>query len=316
VYKSKKIGVVVPAYNEEMLILDTLKSIPDCIDHIFVVEDGSQDRTHALIQEQQQKDARIQLIAHPVNQGLGKSLIDGYLASLKSDIEYTAVMAGDNQMHPDDLPVLLDQLVEQGYDYVKGNRLLHTDYREMPLYRFLGNAVLTILTKFATGYYRLMDPQCGYTIIKNSVLAQIPFQNMTTGYGYNADILTMLNIQDFRVTDAEVRPVYGREKSKIILWKYIPRVSGLLMRLFFRRLWWRYLVKDFNPLVLLYLFGFFNIIFVFIPFTIRFFVLWKQLGAAPELSLIIIVFTLLITFQSFIFAVWMDMDYNNDRKNR
>ena len=315
-YKGKKIGVVVPAYNEEILILDTLKSMPESIDRIFVVEDGSKDCTHSLIEEQQQKDARIQLIAHPVNQGLGKSLIDGYLASLKSDVDYTAVMAGDNQMHPDDLPVLLDQLVEQGYDYVKGNRLLHADYREMPLYRFLGNAVLTILTKFATGYYRLMDPQCGYTIIKNSVLAQIPFQTMTTGYGYNADILTMLNIQDFRVTDAEVRPVYGREKSKIILWNYIPRVSGLLIRLFFRRLWWRYLVKDFNPLVLLYLFGFFNIIFVFIPFTIRFFVLWKQLGAAPELSLIIIVFTLLITFQSFIFAVWMDMDYNNDRKNR
>ncbi len=315
-YKGKKIGVVVPAYNEETLILDTLKSMPESIDRIFVVEDGSKDRTRALIEGQQQQDVRIQLIAHPANQGLGKSLIDGYLASLKSDVDYTAVMAGDNQMHPDDLPVLLDQLAEQGYDYVKGNRLLHANYREMPLYRFLGNAVLTILTKFATGYYRLMDPQCGYTVIKNSVLAQIPIQDMTCGYGYNADILTMLNIQGFRVTDAEVRPVYGKEKSKIILWKYIPRVSGLLIRLFFRRLWWRYLVKDFNPLVLLYLFGFFNIIFVFIPFTIRFFVLWKQLGAAPELSLIIIVFTLLITFQSFIFAVWMDMDYNNDRKNR
>jgi glycosyltransferase involved in cell wall biosynthesis len=209
-YKGKKIGVVVPAYNEEILILDTLNSMPDCIDRIFVVEDGSKDRTKALIEEQQQSDRRIQLVAHPTNLGLGKSLIDGYLASLKSDVDYTVVMAGDNQMHPDDLPVLLDQLVEQGYDYVKGNRLLHANYREMPLYRFLGNAVLTILTKFATGYYRLMDPQCGYTAIKNSVLAQIPIQSMTCGYGYNADILTMLNIQGFRVTDAEVRPVYGR----------------------------------------------------------------------------------------------------------
>ncbi len=315
-YKGKKIGVVVPAYNEENLILDTLKSMPECIDRIFVVEDGSKDRTKALIEEQQQSDKRVELIAHPTNLGLGKSLIDGYLASLKSDVDYTVVMAGDNQMHPDDLPVLLDQLAVQGYDYVKGNRLLHANYREMPLYRFLGNAVLTILTKFATGYYRLMDPQCGYTVIKNSVLAQIPIQSMTCGYGYNADILTMLNIQGFRVTDAEVRPVYGREKSKIKLWKYIPHVSSLLVRLFFQRLWWRYLVKDFNPLVLLYLFGFFNIIFVFIPFTIRFFVLWKQLNAAPELTLIILVFTLLITFQSFIFAVWMDMDYNKDRNNR
>ena len=314
-YKGKKIGVVVPAYNEEILILDTLKSMPDIIDCIFVVEDGSTDCTLALIEEQQQIDGRIQIIAHSVNQGLGKSLIDGYEASLKSDMDYTAVMDGDNQMDPDDLPVLLDQLVDHGYDYVKGNRLLHSNIRAMPLYRFLGNALLTILTKFATGYYRLMDPQCAYAVIRNNVLAQLPIQNMTHGYGYNAEILTMLNIQGFSVTNVEVRPVYDREKSKINLWTYIPRVTILLIRLFFQRLWWRYMVRDFNPLVLLYMFGFSNIIFILIPFTIRFFVLWRLQQKAPEVTLLIILFTLLITFQSLIFAVWMDMDYNKDRKN-
>lgn len=314
-YKGKKIGVVVPAYNEEILILDTLKSMPDIIDCIFVVEDGSTDRTLALIEEQQQIDGRIQIIAHSVNQGLGKSLIDGYEASLKSDVDYTAVMDGDNQMDPDDLPVLLDQLVDHGYDYVKGNRLLHSNIRAMPLYRFLGNAMLTILTKFATGYYRLMDPQCAYAVIRNNVLAQLPIQNMTHGYGYNAEILTMLNIQGFSVTNVEVRPVYDREKSKINLWTYIPRVTILLIRLFFQRLWWRYMVRDFNPLVLLYMFGFSNIIFILIPFTIRFFVLWRIQQKAPEVTLLILLFTTLITFQSLIFAVWMDMDYNKDRKN-
>jgi len=315
VYKGKKIGVVVPAYNEEILILDTLKSMPDIIDCIFVVEDGSTDCTLALIEEQQQIDGRIQIIAHSVNQGLGKSLIDGYEASLKSDMDYTAVMDGDNQMDPDDLPVLLDQLVDHGYDYVKGNRLLHSNIRAMPLYRFLGNALLTILTKFATGYYRLMDPQCAYAVIRNNVLAQLPIQNMTHGYGYNAEILTMLNIQGFSVTNVEVRPVYDREKSKINLWTYIPRVTILLIRLFFQRLWWRYMVRDFNPLVLLYMFGFSNIIFILIPFTIRFFVLWRLQQKAPEVTLLILLFTTLITFQSLIFAVWMDMDYNKDRKN-
>ncbi|HMD90302.1 MAG TPA: glycosyltransferase family 2 protein [Anaerolineaceae bacterium] len=314
-YKGKKIGVVVPAYNEEILILDTLKSMPDIIDCIFVVEDGSTDCTLALIEEQQQIDGRIQIIAHSVNQGLGKSLIDGYEASLKSDMDYTAVMDGDNQMDPDDLPVLLDQLVDHGYDYVKGNRLLHSNIRAMPLYRFLGNALLTILTKFATGYYRLMDPQCAYAVIRNNVLAQLPIQNMTHGYGYNAEILTMLNIQGFSVTNVEVRPVYDREKSKINLWTYIPRVTILLIRLFFQRLWWRYMVRDFNPLVLLYMFGFSNIIFILIPFTIRFFVLWRLQQKAPEVTLLILLFTTLITFQSLIFAVWMDMDYNKDRKN-
>jgi hypothetical protein len=177
-------------------------------------------------------------------------------------------MAGDNQMYPGDLPAILDRIIDEGYDYIKGNRLLHSNIGSMPKYRFFGNSILTILTKFATGYYSLMDPQCGYTAIKNTALVKIPIENMTKGYGYNADILCMLNIQKFKVADVEVRPVYDREKSKIQLWKYIPKTSWLLINLFFRRLWQRYVILDFHPLILFYLFAAFNLIFIIIPFTI------------------------------------------------
>jgi len=311
-YKNLKIGVVVPAYNEEELIPETLGGMPVYVDRIFVVNDGSTDRTKELIQQQKNKDPRIQLIDHKANQGLGQSLIDGYIASKNSDIDITAVMDGDNQMHPDDLPGLLDLIIEKNYDYVKGNRLLHQNISLMPTYRFLGNSVLTILTKFATGYYSLMDPQCAYTVIKNSTLRQIPIETMTRGYGYNADILCMLNIQRFRATNIKVQPVYGREKSKIKLWKYIPKTSWLLIRLFFRRLWQRYVVRDFHPLVLFYLFAFFNMIFIILPFTARFFYLYLTIGEAPKTTMLILVFTILITFQSILFAIWMDMDYNKD----
>jgi len=310
-YKSNKIGIVVPAYNESDLILDTLNGIPDYVDAIFVVNDASTDDTLELVQQQQGKDPRINIIYHETNKGLGQSLINGYLASRESDICITSVMAGDNQMHPDDLPTLLDKIIEEDYDYVKGNRLLHESISAMPRYRFFGNAVLTILTKFATGYYFMMDTQCGYTAIKNSALCKIPIENMTRGYGYNADILCMLNIQRFRVTDAQVRPVYDKEKSKINLWKYIPKTSWLLIWLFFRRLWQRYIVLDFHPLVLFYLFAFFNIIFILTPFTVRFFFMYLKYGEVPKTTMSIIIFTFLTTFQSVLFAIWMDMDYNS-----
>jgi len=312
-YKEHKIGVVVPAYNEELLIVDTLAGMPAYVDVIFVVEDGSKDATLEKILERQRQDGRIVIVRHEVNRGLGRSLIDGYLASRESDVDITAVMAGDNQMHPDDLHKLLDLIIEQHYDYIKGNRLLHQDISSMPGYRFVGNSILTILTKFATGYYALMDPQCGYTAIRNSALKLIPIEKMTQGYGYNADILCMLNIQNFSVRDVEVRPVYGREKSKIKLWKYIPTTSWLLVRLFFRRLWQRYVVLDFNPLVLFYAFAFFNTIAILIPFAIRFVVLYLQYNELPKTTLTILTFTLLISFQSLLFAIWMDMDYNRRR---
>lgn len=313
-YKNHKIGIVIPAYNEEELILETLNGIPDYVDSLLVINDASTDKTHEIILQQQKKDARIQIINHERNKGLGQSLIDGYLVSMKSEIDITAVMAGDNQMHPDDLNMLLDKITDKGYDYVKGNRLLHRNISAMPKYRFFGNAVLTILTKFATGFYFIMDPQCGYTAIKNSVLNKIPIDKMTRGYGYNADILCMLNIQRFIVTDAEVRPVYDREKSKIKLWKYIPKTSWLLLRLFFRRIWQRYVILDFHPLVLFYLFSFFNLIFIIIPFTIRFYVMMYKYNELPRTTLSILVFTFLITFQSILFAIWMDMDYNKRKE--
>lgn len=314
-YKGHKIAVNVPAYNEELLILETLDGMPDWIDYIFVVEDGSKDRTLELLKQREQEDERLTVIAHERNQGLGQSLIDGYLAAAESDADVTVVMAGDNQMHPDDLPTLLDRIVEEGFDYVKGNRLLHANVGSMPRYRYFGNAVLTILTKFATGYYSLMDPQCGYTAIRNTALRGIPIERMTKGYGYNADILCMLNIRRYKVTDVEVRPVYDREKSKIKLSKYIPRTSALLVQLFFRRLWQRYVVLDFHPLTLFYIFAFMCLLFLVLPLGIRFLFLvstvwWSGTGEFPQTTLNLLVFTTLVTFQSILFAIWMDMDYN------
>ncbi len=314
-YKNKKIAVVVPAMNEEVLLPLTLKGMPDYVDRIFVINDGSKDGTAGILDTLAKKNKKIIIITHPVNQGLGQSLIDGYCASLADDsIDYTAVMAGDNQMHPDDLHHLLDALIEKDLDYVKGNRLLQADVVEkMPRYRLLGNALLTILTKFATGYYYIMDPQCGYTTIKNSALAKIPIRKMKKGFGYNADILCMLNIQGCKVDDVEIRPVYGDEKSKIKLWKYIPEVSILLIKLFFRRLWKRYIVRDFNPLVLFYSFAFFLFFFVIIPLIVRFITLFIRYGQAPQTTLIILVFVSFFAFQSMLFAIWMDMDYNKRR---
>ncbi len=313
-YKQHKIGIVVPAYNEEELIGETLAGMPEFVDRIFVINDASRDRTLDILRQMAEDDPRIQIIDHAMNQGLGQSLIDGYVASRESDIGITAVMAGDNQMHPGDLPALLDVIIEGGFDYVKGNRLLHRDVGSMPRHRFLGNAVLTMLTKFATGYYSLMDPQCGYTAINNTALRAIPIEQMTKGYGYNADILNMLNIQRFRVTDVEVRPIYDREKSKIKLWKYVPVTSLLLIRLFFRRLWRRYVVLDFHPLVLFYGLAFFTTLFIILPFTARFFFLYVTQAEFPKNTLNLIIYTVLFTFQSVLFAIWMDMDYNRNRR--
>ena len=314
-YKDKSICVVVPAYNEEKLIGKTLSTIPEFVDKIIVINDGSADGTDKIIENCKKRDARIIKLEHKKNQGVGQSLIDGYLKSLELKIDIIVVMAGDAQMDPDDLPSLILPIVENKAEYVKGNRLLTREVKNvMPRYRLIGNAILTILTKFATGYWHLIDPQCGYTAISFHALQTIDISKMTKRYGYPGDILNMLNIYNFRVKDVSVKPIYGDEKSGIRLINYIPRVSWFLIKLFFRRLIQKYLIRDFHPLILFYGFSFILFIFLCIPFTIR--LLWSYFisDEVPRTTLIILVFSTIIAFQSLFFGMWMDMDYNKDLK--
>ncbi|MFH1721936.1 MAG: glycosyltransferase family 2 protein, partial [Candidatus Altiarchaeota archaeon] len=163
-HERKKVGVVVPAYNEELLIEKTLRSIPKFVDKVFVVDDKSTDSTTEKVS--QAKDPRITLIEHVKNKGVGAAIVTGYTKALEEGMDVIAVMAGDAQMDPDELERIIKPVIEARADYVKGNRLLDKDaLKKFPRFRFFGNAVLTLLTKVSSGYWHVMDPQNGYTAI-------------------------------------------------------------------------------------------------------------------------------------------------------
>jgi glycosyltransferase involved in cell wall biosynthesis len=306
----KTIGVVIPAFNEELLIGRVLDTMPEFVDRMFVINDASKDRTGEIIDDYASRDARIQPIHHAANAGLGQSLIDGYVAARTERVDVVAVMAGDAQMAPDDLEHVVRPIADGIADYVKGNRLLRDEViGRMPRHRFIGNNVLTLLTKFATGYWHIIDPQCGYTAISREALAVIPIEKMIKGYGYNADILYLLNMSNFSVLDVEVEPVYGDEKSKIKLKSYVPRVSKLLLFLFMRRIFKKYMVREFHPLFMLYGFAAFNTGFCALM-AARFLWLYTKLGVAPSTTLILMMFSFSFAIFSLTFAMWMDMEDN------
>ncbi len=312
--KEKSIAVIIPAYNEELLISRTLTTMPDFVDRMYVINDCSKDKTKEIILSLAEKDKRIQLIDHVTNKGLGQSLIDGYLESRKDKMDITAVMAGDNQMDPDDLFGVVSPIVNGQADYSKGNRLLVSDVADhMPLHRLIANSGLTFVTKFATGYWHVIDPQCGYTAISRHALAVIPIDRMTKRYGYNADILNMLNIYGFRVADVEVRPVYGEEQSKIKLRKYIPHVSCLLMKLFWRRLKEKYMIRNFNPLCFSYIFGIFLLFFVSLPLVVRICYLYFIVDLPmPQTSLLCLMFSTITGLQVLLSAIQFDKEDNRE----
>ncbi len=306
------IAVVVPAYHEENLISDTILSIPPFVDRIFIVDDGSKDKTAIIATQFANKDSRILLIQHGKNRGVGAAIVTGYKQALRERIDITVVMAGDNQMDPAVMPALIAPIIQNRADYTKGNRLLSPEYRKgMSKWRFTGNTLLTFLTKFASGYWKLMDPQNGYTAISRRALERINLDSVYPRYGYCNDLLVKLNVFGFRVMDVEMPARYGREKSKIKYSSYIFKVSWLLFCDFFYRLRQKYIVLSFHPLVIFYLFGFFTTLIgiLAILFTVNYvFIEGGPLFVRGVLSLLI--FTIGLQFLSF--GLLFDIQENRD----
>ena len=229
-----QIAVVVPAYNEALLIAHTLRTIPAFVDRVLVIDDGSQDGTAEVARAL--RDPRVQVVRHARNRGVGAALKTGYHRAFDAGADIVAIMAGDGQMHPDDLLPLLAPVLRGDADYVKGDRLSHPHARaRMPRMRFLGNHVLSALTRACTGS-RVRDSQCGYTALSRRALDRLPLADLWDGYGYPNDLIGWLCAAGSPVRDIVVRPVYATERSGIRLRHALIVIPFVLARVLARRM--------------------------------------------------------------------------------
>ena len=314
-YQEKSIAVVVPAYNEAKLIEKTLVSIPAFVDRIIVVDDASKDETASIVERLAKEDPKITLVRHSQNQGVGGAIISGYEKAVEMNMDVTAVMAGDAQMDPNDLEAIVEPIAGGVADYTKGNRLFYGDaWNMMPKHRYLGNSFLSLLTKIASGYWNIADSQSGYTAISLEALQSLQLDKVYKRYGMPNDLLIRLNTHDSRVKDIHVRPVYNiGEESGIKLCQVIPRIGWILFKGFWKRLFFKYVVKDFHPLVFFYVLSCF-LLTATIPLTVRLLYIWVITGNIPDINAMALIFTLISGLQTLFFGMWFDMDYNKDLK--
>jgi glycosyltransferase involved in cell wall biosynthesis len=315
-YRDKTVCVVVPAYNEEKLIGRVLETMPDYVDKVVVVDDKSTDKTaEIVINAAEQSGGRIILIQHSKNQGVGGAITSGYKWARDNKIDVTAVMAGDAQMDPADLPNLLDPVVAGQVDYAKGNRLFTGNaWQVIPKVRYLGNSYLSLLTKIASGYWHVADSQTGYTAINLRALETLDLDKIYKRFGMPNDMLVKLNIYNFRVRDIPVKPVYNiGEVSKIKLQKVMITLSWLLLKDFLYRLKEKYIIRDFHPLVFFYMFGFLFGLAAIILFF-RVFYIWFAAGQIPRINALAAMFSFISSVQFTLFAMWFDMESNKELK--
>ena len=311
--EGKSIAVVIPAYNEELLLPDTLAGIPDFVDRIYVVDDASRDATVGRAHTAAAEDARIVVIVHERNAGVGAATVTGYRRAIEDEMDVVCVMNADDQMDPTELVDLATPVARGEVDYMKANRLFTGQaWQLIPHYRYLGNAALSLLTKIASGYWHVADSQAGYTAIGLPMLKLLDLGRIYPRYGYPNDMLVQLNVWNAHVRDIPSKPIYGiGERSGIRLRKVVPKISWLLVKRFCWRMFQKYVIRDFHPLVFFYFVGFVMTVFGWILGIYQ--IVIRILGyPATAGTVVLIALFLLFGVLFTLFAMWFDMESNKE----
>ncbi len=322
-YRNAKIALVIPAYREQKLISRTLAQVPALIDKIYVVDDFSPDNQNLVVTEIAKRDPRVTLLKHEVNQGPGGAIITGYRQSSRDGYDISVVIGGDHQMDLSEVTHFLDPIIDGEADYTKGNRFVIEKFEEtvsrMPKIRFVGNWIITALTKLASGYFNVMDVVDGYTAVSKRVIDIVDWSRAWKRYGYPMDFLIRLNAYGFRVTDVPRTSIYlpGERQSQIKGASYAMKVTPMLFRAFFWRLRFKYMYLDFHPLVFFYFLA-----FTLLPagFALGGYLVENKLFSdgtqvtAPKAILVALI--LLSGFQSMLFAMLFDRETSKEAAAR
>ncbi|HEX3291438.1 MAG TPA: glycosyltransferase family 2 protein [Gaiella sp.] len=310
--EGKRVAVVVPAFQEELLVAETIRGIPAFVDLIVVVDDHSSDGTADRARDL--GDPRVEVIEHVENRGVGGAIATGYARCRELGVDVTCVMAGDNQMDPGELAALVAPVARGEVDYAKANRLVSGEaWQLIPRSRYLGNAVLSLLTKIASGYWHVADSQAGYTALSLEALRRLDLERLYRRYGFPNDMLVHLNVQSARVRDVPSRPVYGvGERSGIRIRHVAPRIAWLLFKGFWWRLKEKYVIRDFHPLVFFYVLG---ILMSVVGFLLGVVVAASRIFWGNEITTatVVLVALLLVSGTQFtLFAMWFDQEANKE----
>lgn len=312
-YRDLRVAAILPCYNEEKLIAKTVNTLPDFVDFIIAVDDQSKDHTWKIIKDLAKKNKRVVPIQNEVNQGIGGAYIHGFNVAQEKNADLIFTMAGDAQCNQNYMPNMIDTLLDENLDYVKANRFVHLEeLKQMPTFRRVGNTVITILTKFSSGYYSIFDSQNGYGVFKRKTIEKLPFEHIGRRYDYENTLLIALAIMGAKIKDEPVPAIYGDEQSTIPVFKTTMRALNVVWKGFWRRIYHKYVLINFHPIAL-FIFG--GLLLGSLGFLFGLYLVIAKLAAdvTPSSGTVMLaVLPIILGFQLLLSAVTMDM--NNEGK--
>lgn len=241
-----KTCVIIPAFKVKDHIVAVIEKIPLSVDSIYVVDDCCPDKSGTYIMSEN-SDSRVEVLFHDENKGVGGAMKTGYLHALKNNSDVCIKLDGDGQMNPALIPKFLQPILDGKADYTKGNRFHRIESLEsMPFTRKFGNACLSLINKFTSGYWNIMDPTNGFTVIHRSALEELPLEKINNRYFFESDMLFRLGTIRAVVKDIPMDAVYGDEESSLKIGTTILEFIPLYFKAFWKRVFYTYFLRDFN----------------------------------------------------------------------
>jgi glycosyltransferase involved in cell wall biosynthesis len=238
------VAVVIPSYRVTRHILGVIEGIGPEVTHIYVVDDKCPDQSGAFVQ-QHCRDARVTVLFHEQNQGVGGAVMTGYRAAIEAGCEIIVKVDGDGQMDPALIPQFIAPILEGQADYTKGNRFFDLEQiGQMPPVRLFGNAMLSLLSKLSSGYWNLFDPTNGYTAIHRDAARRLPFHKISSRYFFETDVLFRLNILHAVVVDVPMDARYADEVSNLKISRVVTEFAYKHARNFFKRVFYNYYLRN------------------------------------------------------------------------
>ena len=241
-----KVAVIIPAFRVSDHIIDLLGRMGPEVDKIYVVDDCCPDGSGKLV-ESVVHDERVVCLYNPVNLGVGGAVLAGFRAAQSDGMSIGVKVDGDGQMDPSLISNFVEPILDGRADYTKGNRFYDPrSVSGMPFGRIIGNMVLSFVSKFSTGYWNIFDPTNGYIAIDLRLIDFMSIEKINNRFFFETDMLFRCNLLGAVVVDVPMIAVYEDEVSNLKFGKEAPRFMVGHIRNFFKRVFYKFFLRDFS----------------------------------------------------------------------
>ncbi len=302
-----RVAVIIPCYKVTDHVRSVIDRIGPEVARIYAVDDCCPENSGDFI-AREVSDPRVVVIRNKVNKGVGGAVMAGYRAALTDGMEIAVKVDGDGQMDPALIPLFIRPIETGDADYAKGNRFFSASaVRNMPWVRLLGNAMLSFMTKFSSGYWSIFDPTNGYTAIHARALASIDLDTVSERYFFETDMLIRLGDLRAVVVDVPMRAVYADEVSGLKISNILGEFLRKHLYASVRRIIYLYVMRDFNIASLNLFFGVLLLLFGTVFGAVEWIISYSSGIPATTGTVMLSVLPILVGIQMILFFLSYDI---------